>query len=135
MASTDPLFRSSDEIIRTIRDRTDGAQLPPTPFVQSLTTKGQNQESLALRVELGEATIIAENSGRIDKSMTIGSIFLITDNARKSIRVGFGIKDGAWVEDTAVSFVDLYISTLHFAYAPLYLKSSAQRTLNRFSFD
>lgn len=60
MASTDPLFRSSDEIIRAIRDRTDGAQLPPIPFVQSLSTKGPNQESFALRVELSEAAIIAE---------------------------------------------------------------------------
>lgn len=115
------LFRN-DIILSEVVKLAKEEKFDPAKLMSALTATGADHETYGIRADLGTATLMTENFGRVD-SGTVRETVLLASGKRSgrgaepaAVYVSFRAADGQWIHDVVIAYSDFYNSRLHFAF-------------------
>jgi hypothetical protein len=86
-----------------------------------LTATGPRQEIYGIQVELGSATLMTKNFGKVDRGSAQGTILLASGpegpkDEAGAVYISFRASDGRWIRDVVTGYSGFYDAKLRFAF-------------------
>ncbi|MEO2219644.1 hypothetical protein ABGV49_21535 [Chromobacterium vaccinii] len=108
----------NDEIISELLYLSLKNNKTPEWLIGAITSKSKLGTSLALRYDIGQATLTGEAYGAINTNSCASSLMLVEDNVDGKIGVfaRFRKPDGQWVSDRIIKFENFHAGKPHFSY-------------------
>lgn len=114
------LFRN-DAILAEVSRLAEKRNFAPAQLVAALTATGPRQEIYGIQVELGSATLMTKNFGKVDRGSAQGTILLASGpegpkDEAGAVYISFRASDGRWIRDVVTGYSGFYDAKLRFAF-------------------